>query len=129
MINLKNTDLTVSKIILGTDSYGSIVDEKLSFEMMDYYCENGGNVIDTAECYADWAENGRHASENTIGRWMRERENRNKVVISTKGGYSKVWQGPRLSRTDIMTDIEGSLLRLGTDNHWLGHRNAPETAG
>ena len=49
MLTLKNTDLTVSKIVLGTDSYGSIVDESLSFEMMDFYRENGGNIIDTAE--------------------------------------------------------------------------------
>lgn len=128
MITLKNTDLTVSKIILGTDSYGSIVDEALSFEMMDFYRANGGNVLDTAECYADWAEGGRHASEKTIGKWMKERNNRHEVVISTKGGYSKVWQGPRLSKNDIMTDIEGSLLRLGTDYadiYWL-HRDCED---
>ena len=48
-IDLKNTDLKVSSIALGTDSYGSIVDEKLSYEMLDFYVDKGGNLPDTAE--------------------------------------------------------------------------------
>ena len=72
-INLKNTDLSVSNIVMGTDSLGSIVDEKLSYELLDFYTEAGGNILDTAECYAHWAENGVHASEKLIGKWMKER--------------------------------------------------------
>lgn len=127
-IKLKNTDLTVSNIALGTDSYGSIVDEKLSFEMLDFYFDKGGNLPDTAECYAHWAPNGVHASEKLIGKWMKERNNRSKIVISTKGGFYKVNERPRLSENDIFEDLEGSLKRLGTDYidiYWL-HRDAPE---
>ena len=127
-MNLKNTDLNVSKIVLGTDSYGSIVDESLSFEMMDFYRENGGNIIDTAECYANWLPEGVHRSENTIGKWMKERNNRHEIVISTKGGHYPLGERPRLTKDDIFSDLDGSLKRLGTDYidiYWL-HRDAKE---
>ncbi len=127
MIKIKNTDLSVSKIALGTDSYGSIVDEPLSFAMMDTYKSLGGNLLDTAECYANWAPGGVHASENTIGKWMKARNNRNEIVISTKGGYYGFGERPRLAEADIFEDLEGSLKRLGTDYvdiYWL-HRDAP----
>ena len=49
-INLKNTDLMVSNIALGTDSYGSIVDDKLSFEMLDFYYQRfAGDPLSEAE--------------------------------------------------------------------------------
>lgn len=124
---LKNTDLSVSKIALGTDSYGSIVDEALSFKMMDEYLSLGGNLLDTAECYANWIPGGAHASENTIGKWMKQRNNRHEIVISTKGGHYPPGENPRLSKAEIFADLEGSLKRLGTDYidiYWL-HRDAP----
>ncbi|MBQ4109592.1 MAG: aldo/keto reductase [Clostridia bacterium] len=127
-IDLKNTDLKVSSIALGTDSYGSIVDEKLSYEMLDFYVDKGGNLPDTAECYAHWAPNGTHASEKLLGKWMKERKNRSEIVISTKGGFYKVGERPRLEEKDIFDDLEGSLKRLNTDYidiYWL-HRDAPK---
>ena len=127
-IKLKNTDLVVSNIALGTDSYGSIVDDKLSYEMLDFYYEKGGNLPDTAECYAHWAKDGVHASEKLLGRWMKERKNRNSIVVSTKGGFYKVGERPRLEEKDIFEDLDGSLKRLETDYidiYWL-HRDAPK---
>jgi len=123
---LKNTDLEISKVIMGTDSIGSLIDDKTSEELLDLYCDLGGNVLDTAECYAFWAENGVHASEKFIGKWMSQRKNRNKIVISTKGGHYLYRQPHRLSEKDIFCDLEGSLERLKTDYidiYWL-HRDA-----
>ncbi|MDY6314562.1 MAG: aldo/keto reductase, partial [Clostridia bacterium] len=68
---LKNTDLTVSTIALGTDVYGTDLDEKTSFEMLNFYVQNGGNIIDTANVYADWAPGERGRSEKLIGRWLK----------------------------------------------------------
>lgn len=126
MKNLKNTDLKISNVIMGTDSIGSLIDDKTSAELLDLYCDMGGNVLDTAECYAFWAENGVHASEKFIGRWMSERKNRGKIVISTKGGHYLLGQPHRLSEKDIFCDLDGSLERLKTDYidiYWL-HRDA-----
>lgn len=129
-INLKNTDLSVSNIVMGTDSLGSIVDEKLSYELLDFYTEAGGNILDTAECYAHWAENGVHASEKLIGKWMKERKCRNNTVISTKGGFYIFNTPHRLTQKDIFEDLDGSLRRLNTDYidiYWL-HRDAEEVS-
>lgn len=127
MLTLKNTELKVSKIALGTDSYGSVLDEELSFKMLDFYKDRGGNLIDTAECYAHWVTGGLHASEILIGKWLKDRNNRQSIVISSKGGFYKVGERPRLTEEDIFSDLEGSLKRLGTDYidiYWL-HRDAP----
>ena len=129
MKNLKNTDLKISNVIMGTDSIGSLIDDKTSAELLDLYCDMGGNVLDTAECYASWAENGVHASEKFIGKWMSERKNRDKIVISTKGGHYLFGQPHRLSEKDIFCDLDGSLKRLKTDyiDIYMLHRDNDET--
>jgi aryl-alcohol dehydrogenase-like predicted oxidoreductase len=78
--------------------------------------------------YAEWIPDGKHASENTIGEWLKSRNNRKDIIISTKGGYYKVGTPHRLTESDIFSDLEGSLKRLKTDYtdiYWL-HRDAPE---
>lgn len=125
-IKLKNTALNASNISLGTDSLGSLVSKQLSYELLDFYYVAGGNLIDTAECYANWLENGTHASETLIGDWLHERKLRNKILISTKGGFYQYGQPHRLTKNDIENDLNGSLKRLKTDYidiYWL-HRDA-----
>lgn len=78
--------MNLSKIGLGTGRFGTVVSEETSFEMLDLFYENGGNVIDTARNYYEWVENGRGKSEQTIGKWMAKRGVRDKVYISTKCG-------------------------------------------
>ncbi len=126
-IKLKHTDLSVSNIAFGTDSIGSLIDKELSFSMLDLYFKEGGNLIDTAEGYADWLPDGKHASENTIGEWLKSRKNRSDIVISTKGGMYRVGEPHRLTEKEIFSDLDGSLKRLNTDYidiYWL-HRDAP----
>lgn len=127
-IKLKNTDLTVSNIAMGTDSLGSLVNKKDSFELLDCYADCGGNIIDTAEGYASWVDGGEHASENVIGEWLATRKNRGSMVISTKGAYYKYGAKHRLTEKDIFSDLDGSLDRLKTDYidiYWL-HRDSSE---
>ena len=101
----------VSKIVLGTANFGTRQDQKLSFELMDYYLNAGGNCLDTARRY------GYGESEKMIGRWLKERGNRHEIFISSKGahpvGENKYIS--RLSRADIDLDLEQSLTDLGTD--------------
>lgn len=127
-ITIKNTSLNASNIALGTDTFGSLTDKNTSFELLDFYYNYGGNLIDTAECYANWLENGVHASETLIGNWLYERNLRNKILISTKGGHYQYGQPHRLTKNDIETDLNGSLKRLKTDYidiYWL-HRDATD---
>ncbi len=123
---LLGNELKISTIALGTDVYGTVVDEKTAFSLLDFYFDRGGNLIDTANAYADWIEGGKGASEMVIGRWLKNRR-RDKVIISTKGGFplQDSMNVSRLSRKDIFADMDESLLRLGTDYvdiYWL-HRD------
>ena len=53
-LKLGQSDIEVSALCLGTDSIGSRIDKEMSFQLMDLYCEKGGNFLDTANFYASW---------------------------------------------------------------------------
>lgn len=125
-----NTDLKPSAICLGTGQLGSTVDKKTSFELLDAFVDMGGNFIDTAHVYADWIPGERSASEKTIGRWLKERGIRDKVIIGTKGAHPELstMHIQRLSRDEIVKDLNESLEYLQTDYidlYWL-HRDDPK---
>lgn len=127
-INLWGTDLLISPVALGTDSLGLILNEKESFFILDAFLEKGGNLLDTALVYSDWEPGEKSRSEKLIGRWLKERKNRDRVIISTKGAHPPIGKmdTPRLSRQDIMGDMDKSLMNLGCDYvdiYWL-HRDA-----
>ncbi len=116
-INLKGTDIEVSNIALGTDSMGEPMTEEISREVLDAFTEAGGTLIDTALSYNDWAPGEKSRSEKIIGRWLKDRGNRQDLVISTKGGHPPMdnMNISRLSEKEILSDIEKSLLNLSTD--------------
>ena len=125
--NLGRTGLKVSNICLGTMQWGWTADEAASRTVMDAFVEAGGNFIDTADIYSFWAENNPGGvSEEIIGRWMKERGNRDQIVLATKV-RGRMWEGPNgegLSRVHIIKACEDSLRRLQTDyidlyqTHW-----------
>lgn len=119
----------LSRIGLGAARFGSLLSEDLSFQMMDLFIQNGGNVIDTARNYYEWVENGRGASEKTIGKWLTLRGIRDKVVLSTKGGVKNNGGTfvPDLSLGNLMRECEESLDALRTDrlDIYLLHRDEP----
>ena len=121
---LKGTNDKVSRIVLGTDVYGSDLDADIAVSLLDNYCELGGNVIDTASMYGGEEE---HLSEKLIGKWLKEKNNRQSLFLSTKGGHPRVktMHISRLSREEIESDIDSSLMNLGVDYvdiYWL-HRD------
>ena len=77
----------LSVIALGTALFGSQIPTETAEELLDSYIASGGNLIDTAHCYAAWLPDGEGASERCIGDWLMARELRESVVISTKGGH------------------------------------------
>ena len=117
----------VSVIGLGTGEFGGRCAEGLARDFMDAYLALGGNFIDTARVYGDFATPKNGESEKVIGRWMADRRNRKDIFLSTKGGHPPLGNmtKSRLSREDIRGDIAESLHDLQTDHvdiYWL-HRD------
>ncbi|CAM3205358.1 Aldo-keto reductase [Deinococcus saxicola] len=128
---------------LGTMQFGWSADEKTAFEIMDAYCEAGGNFLDIADVYTAWAKgNPGGVSEEIIGRWIKARGNRDDLVIATKvrgamgegfsQGRTTVHQREGLSRKWILKACEDSLKRLQVDYidlyqvHWIDNQTPIE---
>jgi aryl-alcohol dehydrogenase-like predicted oxidoreductase len=121
---LGQSDIFIEPFVLGTNAVGWTADEPTSFAVMDAFVAEGFSAIDTADVYSRWVPGNDSESEKIIGRWMKARGNRGKVIIATKVG-SDMGQG----RTDlraswILKAVEDSLRRLQTDyidlyqTHW-----------
>ena len=113
------TGLKVSELCLGTMQFGWTADDALSHQIMDRYVEAGGNFIDTADIYTNWAGDASHGgrSEEIIGAWAKARGNRDNLVLATKvrGRMSEGANGEGLSRARILRMCDDSLRRLRTD--------------
>ena len=131
-LNLGAAGLKVSRICLGTMTYGSsqwrpwVLDEEASRPLIKQALEAGINFFDSADMYS------LGASEEVLGRALKEfGPGRDQLVIATKVFYP-MGDGSNqrgLSRKHIMAAIDGSLRRLGTDHIDLYqiHRFDPET--
>ena len=110
-----NSGVSVAPLIFGGNVFGWTVDEPGAFALLDAFVASGFNCIDTADSYSKWVPG--HAggeSETIIGKWMRLRGNRDKVVIATKVG-SEMGPGKKgLSKSYILGAAEDSLRRLQT---------------
>jgi 1-deoxyxylulose-5-phosphate synthase len=118
-VKLGSTGLEVSRICLGTMSYGESargnhpwsLGEDVAREHISHAIDLGINFFDTANVYSDGT------SEEYIGRVLREVARREEVVIATKV-HGRMHAGPNgggLSRKVILAEIDNSLRRLGTD--------------
>ena len=122
---LGNTNLEVSRLILGTMQMGWTATDVESMEILDSYVNHGGNFIDTANMYGgnqsieSFEHNKAHVgvTEDIIGRWSKTRKIREKLIISTKV-RARMWEGPDgkgLNRKHIEKAVNASLKRLRTD--------------
>ena len=128
MINLANTDLTVYPLCLGGNVFGYSADKQNSEAVLSFYADNGGNFIDTADMYSQWAPG--HIggeSERIIGDWMAKRGNRQKMIIATK--VSKLDTRPGLKAANIKAACDESLKRLKSDyiDLYYAHQDDLET--
>ncbi|TIT20892.1 MAG: aldo/keto reductase [Mesorhizobium sp.] len=127
---LGRTDLSIAPLVLGGNVFGWTADEKTSFDLLDRFVDAGLNAIDTADSYSRWIAGHRGGeSETIIGKWMKSRGNREKVVVVTKVG-SDMGQGKRdLSAAYIEKAIDASLKRLQVDtiDLYLSHWPDPAT--
>lgn len=110
----------VSGICLGTGQYGSQLNEDSSYALMDRYVEMGGNFLDSAHIYGAWDEYGvNHGcgnSEVVIGRWLKRRGNRDRMIIATKGGHPDLdSKASGMTRSTLLQHLHESLERLQLD--------------
>lgn len=125
-------------LALGAMEFGTRIDEKTSFALLDQYVAEGGVWIDTANCYAFWqSESGFGGqSEELLGRWLAQRPGvREKVRIATKVGWEPTVVGGFPEQTEglgsaaIDAAVETSLRRMGIDHidlYWA-HRDDRNT--
>lgn len=118
-ISIKGTDRPISRLIKGTDYFRHDNFETVC-ENLDAFLEIGGNTLDSANVYCGGE------SEEVIGRYMKLRGNRDRIVILTKGAHHNA-EGPRVNKAAIADDIATSLERLQTDHIELYglHRDDP----
>ena len=137
---MQNTQLgnfSVSKICLGTMTFGEQNTEADAHSQLDYAIERGINFIDTAEMYPVMPRAATQgATERFIGSWLKKSGQRDKIILATKvAGPSRGFGWIRNGENDLTPDniraaVETSLQRLQTDYidlyqlHWPS-RNAP----
>ncbi|MFD2682485.1 aldo/keto reductase [Bacillus seohaeanensis] len=137
-VKLGNTGMDVSRLCLGCMSFGVpergshrwVLNEEESRPMIKKALELGINFFDTANVYSDGT------SEEIVGRALKEYSKRDEIAIATKV-HGRMHQGPNgagLSRKAIMSEIDNSLKRLGTDyvdlyqiHRWDNHTPIEET--
>ena len=109
-------ELEISVLCLGTMHYGSRDDDATSYDMLDRFVAGGGNFLDTANMYAAWVEGAQGGeSETLLGKWMKDRKNRDQLVIATKMGFPYQDVPMSSSAENIEREVEKSLKRLGID--------------
>lgn len=128
---LPNTDVKVSKICLGTMTWGKQNTEADGHEQMDYALDQGVNFWDTAELYAVPASKETYGkTEEIIGTWFKKNGNRDKVVLASKiagaGPYTAHIRSNGFAKEAIIEAVEGSLKRLQTDYIDLYQLHWPE---
>ena len=118
---LGNSDINVSKICLGTMTFGEQNSPAEGHAQLDYAIGQGVNFIDTAEMYPvpPKAET-QGATESIIGSWLQQRGKRDDIILASKAAGPGDWLsyirgGPRLTRSHLESAIETSLQRLNTD--------------
>lgn len=129
-VRLGRTGLQVSRLCLGTMTFGLQCDEATAVAVLDRAAEGGITFIDTADAYplgGDLSTVGR--TEEILGRWLRGR--RDEFIVATKCFNpmgSRPWHMGN-SRKHVMDAIDGSLRRLGTDyvDLYQLHFNDPGT--
>ena len=127
---LGRSGIKIPPVMLGANVFGWTADTATSFRVLDAALERGLNAIDTADAYSRWLP-GHHGgeSEAIIGVWLKERKNRDKLVIATKVGLEMRPGQAGLSRKRIFEAVNESLIRLQTDyiDLYQAHRDMPET--
>lgn len=118
---IPHTNIKVSKICLGTMTWGNQNTEADGYAQLEYALEQGINFIDTAEMYPIPANpETQGATSKIVGSWLKKTGNRDKVILASKivgrpSDYTAHIRTTGLSRTSIQEAIDNELKRLQTD--------------
>ncbi|MFC5193972.1 aldo/keto reductase [Bizionia hallyeonensis] len=128
---LPQTDIKVSKLCLGTMTWGNQNTQAEGHEQMDYAVDQGINFFDTAELYPVPAEQSTYAeTERIIGNWFQKTGNRDKIVLASKiagpGDYTAHIRTNGFSPEALVDGVNQSLKRLQTDYIDLYQLHWPE---
>ncbi|WP_418638066.1 aldo/keto reductase [Winogradskyella sp.] len=128
---LPHTDIKVSKICLGTMTWGNQNTQDEGFAQMDFALNKGVNFFDTAELYPVPARKETYAeTERIIGNWFAKTGNRDKVVLASKiagtGDYTAHIRTNGFSKEALNDAVNSSLKRLKTDYIDLYQLHWPE---
>jgi 1-deoxyxylulose-5-phosphate synthase len=109
---------SISRLVLGSVPL-STSDQEAGYALLDAYLAEGGNTIDLAHVY------GGGDQQRVVGQWMRDRDNRDKVVLFDKGCHP--YGSPRVTREDMASDIRENHERLGVEKteFFVLHRDDP----
>ena len=125
-----NSPLEVAPLAFGGNVFGWTISESTSFQLLDAFTDHGFNLVDTADVYSRWKEgNTGGESETIIGKWLKQRGGRDKVIIATKVGMEMSPTEVGLSKAYILKEVEASLKRLQTDyiDLYQSHKDDPNT--
>ncbi len=115
-IKYGNTGVNVSPIIFGGNVFGWTLDEDRAFTILNEFFEKGFNTIDSANIYSNWVPgNAGSESETIIGKWMKQKSNRDQMTVITKVGAPLQSDKPNTSKKYILEEVERSLKHLQTD--------------
>ncbi|WP_159022433.1 aldo/keto reductase [Formosa sp. L2A11] len=128
---LPHSDIKVSKLCLGTMTWGNQNTQEEGFQQMDYAVEQGINFFDTAEMYPVPAQKETYAeTERIIGKWLKKTGKRSDIVLGSKiagpGDYTAHIRTNGFAPEAIESAIESSLKRLQTDYLDLFQLHWPE---
>jgi aryl-alcohol dehydrogenase-like predicted oxidoreductase len=127
---LGNSSIQIAPLMFGGNVFGWTADEAMSFKLLDGFVAAGLDAIDTADVYSKWAPGNKGGeSEVIIGKWLKARGSRSKVVIATKCGNEMGPDRKGLSKAWILKAVEDSLKRLQTDyiDLYQSHVDDPST--
>ncbi|WP_420152514.1 aldo/keto reductase [Siphonobacter sp.] len=114
--SLGKSNIEVAPLAFGGNVFGWTIDETTSFEILDAFVAAGFNFIDTADVYSRWVPgNIGGESETILGKWMKQRNNREQIILATKIGADNGKGHPDVSKAYILKGVEDSLRRLQTE--------------
>ncbi len=119
---LGRSGLHVSRLALGTMTFGAETDEAGAFAQLDLFREVGGTLVDTADVY------GGGESERILGRWLADRHPE-ETLVATKGRFAPAPGSAGASRRALARAVDASLHRLSVDaiDHYVVHGWDDET--
>lgn len=130
--HLGDTDIEVSRICLGTMTFGEQNSEAEGHEQMDYALSQGVNFIDTAEMYSvPGRKETQGSTERIIGTWLQARKNRSKIILASKiagpsDRFTYMRNPMKFNKEQIHQALNDSLKRLQTDYLDLYQLHWPE---